>query len=102
MDVLCKHEGDLQLRPDGSPMVGTAGMCSTASNEVPLTRLKLCLLSRRVVPYMNIPKYAVYLICARAFACLTVIKAKREHSIANPPTHLFFDFIKYLDVAPFG
>lgn len=54
---LCKHEGDLQLRPDGSLMGGTAGMCSTASNEVPLTKVKLCLLARRVVLHVNIPKY---------------------------------------------
>lgn len=60
LHVLCKHEGDLQLRPDGSPMIGTAGMCITVSNEVPLNKVNLCLLSRRVVLYMNISKYSIY------------------------------------------
>lgn len=34
---------------NGSPVVGAAATCNTASNQVPLTKVELCLLSRQVV-----------------------------------------------------
>lgn len=48
-------------------MVGTAGMCSTASNEVPLTEVELCLLSRPALLYTNTPKYTCWMLNLRVF-----------------------------------